>query len=281
MKTCRFVLIAIFLLGLSALAAEGWELDSDMMMNLTQSAFSDNWTGTELSNITWTAASNTVAQKQLKDWLHNKNTLKLAFGQTHMQKTDILGDKYWEEPEKSTDKIDLEGLFRFTLDQWVDPYAALRMESQFLDEAGAETYFVNPMLFTESAGIMKNLIDLEATKLSIRLGGAVRENYNRRLDEVPVDGGLEGVAEFKHVFSLVNASYNSKLWAYKALFNSKSDDLNDDWKAADFTWENMLSTKLWGLVSANVSLDFLYDKELSSDVRWKEVIGLGLSYTLF
>lgn len=281
MKTCKFVLIAIFLLGLSALAAEGWELDSDIMMNLTQSAFSDNWAGTELSNITWTAASNTVAQKQLKDWLHNKNTLKLAFGQTHMQKTDILGDKYWEEPEKSTDKIDLEGLFRFTLDQWVDPYAAVRMESQFLDEAGAETYFVNPMLFTESAGIMKNLIDLEATKLSIRLGGAVRENYNRRLDEVPVDGGLEGVAEFKHVFSMINASYNSKLWAYKALFNSKSDEMNDDWKAADFTWENMLSTKLWGLVSANVSLDFLYDKELSSDVRWKEVIGLGLSYTLF
>jgi len=85
-KSPKLILIIMALMSLSILAAKGWDVDSDILVNLTQSQFSDNWAGSELSNITWTATSNTVAQKQLKDWLNNKNSLKLAFGQTHMQK---------------------------------------------------------------------------------------------------------------------------------------------------------------------------------------------------
>jgi hypothetical protein len=32
---------------------------------------------------------------------------------------------------------------------------------------------VNPILFTESAGIMKTIVDGEKTKLNARIGGAV------------------------------------------------------------------------------------------------------------
>ncbi|HNT52938.1 MAG TPA: DUF3078 domain-containing protein, partial [Candidatus Syntrophosphaera sp.] len=249
----------------------------------TQSAYSDNWTGSELSNITWVAASNSTAQKQMKEWLRNKTTLNLSFGQTHMQRENALGEKYWEEPQKSTDKIDLETLFQFTLRSFVDPYVAGRMQSQFLDEIpGDETLLVNPMLFTESAGIMRTILDGEKTKLSARLGGALRENYNRRLDDIPIDGGVEAVAELKHILSALNASYNSRLSAYQALFNSKSDELpNEDWKALDYKWENMLSFKLWKMLAVNFSLDFMYDKELVDELQWKEILGIGISYTLF
>ncbi len=283
MNNFKLVLLALALFSLSLLSAEGWELDSDIMVNLTQSAYSDNWTGSELSNITWVAASNSTAQKQLKEWLKNKTTLNLAFGQTHLQKQNAQGENYWEAPDKSTDKIALESLLQFTLKTFVDPYVAGRLDSQFLDEQpGLETFLVNPMLFTESAGIMKTILDLEKTKLDVRLGGAVRENVDRRLDDVPIDGGVEGVANFKHVFTALNASYNSKLTAYQALFNSQSDVLpNEDWKALDYKWENLLSFKLWKLLGVNLTFDLIFDKEKAPEAQWKESLGLGLSYTLF
>ena len=287
-KTTLLIVLAAFACMLSA---ESWQLDSDVMVNLTQSSYSDNWNGSELSNITWAASSNTVAQKQMKEWLNNKTTLKLAFGQTHLQKVDMLGNKYWEKPSKSTDKIDLESLFKFTLQSFVDPYVSGRAESQFIDESDPTlTRIVNPILFTESAGIIKSILDFEKTKLSVRLGGAVRENLNRevlnasleRENVITVDGGLEGVAEFKQVIGMLGASYNSKLSAYQALFNSKSDELpNENWKALDYKWENMLSFKLLKVLSVNLNLDFLYEKEQVDEVQWKEILGLGFSYTLF
>lgn len=283
MKTMKLALLALMLLSLSLLAAEGWEVDSDVMVNLSQGIYSDNWGGTEQSTVTWVAQSNTTAQKQLKDWLHDKNTLKLAFGQTHQEKGDIDGDGdiEWGHGQKSTDLIDFESLFRFTLQSFVDPYVAGRLQSQFIDQQTQKTYYVNPMLFTESAGIMKSILDAEKTKLSVRLGGAVREKIDRGPADNTIDGGAEAIAEFKKILGDSAASYNSKFSAYKAFFNSQSSDLNDNWKATDLKWENMLSTKLFGLLSANLSLDFQYDKEQAPGWQWKEILGLGLSYTLF
>ncbi|HOH49016.1 MAG TPA: DUF3078 domain-containing protein [Candidatus Syntrophosphaera sp.] len=281
MKNIRLILAAALLLSFALLSAEAWKFDSDIMVNLTQSQFSDNWAGSELSNITWTASMNNTAQKQLAEWLKNKNTLKLAFGQTHLQKEDLLGETYWEKPQKSTDQIAFESLMQFTLKTFVDPYLSLRADSQFLDEAGTKTLVVNPILFTESAGIMKTIVDGEKTKLNARIGGAVRENWNRRVDGIPVDGGIEGIVEFKQIFGLLNASYNSRLSAYKALFKSDAVAGVDNWKAPDLKWENLLSLNLWKMLSLNLNLDFIYEKEQSPDIQWKEILGLGFSYSLF
>lgn len=283
MKSTKLILIIIALMSLSILAAKGWDIDSDILVNLTQSQFSDNWAGSELSNITWTATSNTVAQKQLKDWLNNKNSLKLAFGQTHMQKKDpISGDLDWDKPQKSTDQIAYESLLQFTLKSFVDPYVSLRMDSQFLDQIpGQDTYVVNPITFTESAGIMRTILNTDKSKLNVRVGGAVRETWNRRLSGIPIDGGVEGIVEYKQIISAMNASYNSKLTAYQALFKSDAVEGNDNWKALDVKWENMLSFKLWKLLSLNLNLDFIYEKEQSPDIQWREVLGLGFSYVLF
>ena len=225
---------------------------------------------------------NNTAQKQLAEWLKNKNTLKLAFGQTHLQKENAAGDSvFWEAPQKSTDQIAFESLMQFTLKSFVDPYISLRAESQFLDESGAQTLLVNPVLFTESAGIMKTIIDAEKTKLNVRLGGAVRENWNRRVSGIPIDGGVEGIVEFKQILGLLNASYNSRLSAYQALFKSDATAADDNWKALDYKWENLLSFNLWKLLSLNLNFDVIYEKEQSPDIQWKEILGLGFSYSLF
>ena len=223
-------------------------------------------------------------------WLNNKTTLKLAFGQTHLQKRDIAGDVTWDHPTKSTDKIDLESLSKFTLQAWVDPYLSLRAESQFIDESDVTlTRIVNPILLTESAGVMKTLWKKERDELSLRLGAAFREKLDREVLQLSgdremvttVDGGAEFVSEFKHIFLLMDANFKSKFWAYQAVFNSKSDELNDDWKTVDFVWENVLTAKLWKIVSGSLTFEMRYDKEQQTQVQWKQILGLGVSYSLF
>lgn len=290
----KTLIIMSLLILAYALNAEGWSTDADISLTLSQSAFSENWAGTELSNISWLANANASAEKQMKDWLHNRNTMKLAFGQTHLQKTNSLGDKYWEAPEKSTDKIDLESLWRFTLQTWVDPFMAGRLESQFLDlsqEDKDNTRFVNPMLFTETAGIMRTFIDTESMKFDSRLGAAFRQNVNRDQMDLALnketittlDGGLEFVSELKkQINAPLQSTFRSRLQVYQAVFNSKEDDLpNDDWKSPDMVWENTLTTKLFGLISANLLFEMRYDKEQVHEMQWKQMLGLGLSYNLF
>ena len=91
----KWILVLLLIVPVM-LTAENWKLASDVNLALTQSTYSNSWQGTELSNITWVASSNTSAEKQLKPWLNSKTTLKLAFGQTHLQKEDALNQLYWE-----------------------------------------------------------------------------------------------------------------------------------------------------------------------------------------
>ncbi len=291
MKRTIFVISA--LVAVVCLNAEQWKIDSNLSVTISQSAFSDSWVGPELSNITWVASSTTTAEKQLKSWLQNKNTLKLAFGQTHFQKSGLDANlnqkKYWERPEKTTDKIDLESMLRFTTQAWVDPFFAARFESQFLDISQEEIRIINPMLFTETAGIIRSFIDEENRLFTTRLGASFREKIDRDVitesnkeTVTTVDGGLELVSEYTQKLRMpLQMDLRSRFQLYQALFNSKSDDLNDDWKALDMVWENTISTKLFGAISANLIFDLRYDKEQVDKMQWKQMLGLGISYTLF
>lgn len=292
-----FIIIMI-LTAFASLSAENWKLDSNVTFTLSQGAFSDTWVGDELSNITWVANSTTTAEKQLNSWLLNKNTLKLAFGQTHNQKTRVdnagASEKYWEHPEKSSDKIDLESMLRFTTNAWMDPFLAGRFESQFLDQSQPETRLINPMLFTETAGVIRSFIDEENRLFTTRLGAAFREKINRDValitpaqiaekeTQTTIDGGVELVSEYTQKVQMpLEMNLRSRLQLFQALFNSKSDELNEDWKSTDLVWENSLGTKLFGMLSANLIFELRYDKEQVADLQWKEMLGLGFSYTLF
>ncbi|MDY0151688.1 MAG: hypothetical protein RBS43_05395, partial [Candidatus Cloacimonas sp.] len=188
-----------------------------------------------------------------------------------------------------SDKIDLESIMRFTTSAWVDPFVAARMESQFLDLSDpALTRIVNPILFTETAGVVRTFVETEQNTFTTRLGAAFRENLNRDVMQpsgdremvTTTDGGLEMVAEYKHNFTPLDANFQSRLQVYEALFNSKSADLNEDWKSPDVVWENVLNTKLWGMISANLSFEARYEKEAVHKLQWKQVLGLGISYSI-
>nr|MDA3814533.1 hypothetical protein [Candidatus Cloacimonadota bacterium] len=108
----KISLLLIVIIAAAGLMAENWNSAADISLTMNQNAYSDNWTGEEKGSISWVFNANFLAEKQLATKVHNKNTLKLAFGQTHTQMLDEQGEKYWAKPDKSTDLVEFESMFR-------------------------------------------------------------------------------------------------------------------------------------------------------------------------
>ncbi len=308
------VLVGCLVFGAAAGAQEkapaapivGWQRTADLGLTLNQSSYSNSWSGTETSAISWTLNANLGAEKQLSPKLNWRNTLKLSFGQTHRETRTQIADKVrrsWMAPQKSTDRIFFETLGRATLGYLVDPFVGVTLESQFYDPADSAVTggpsvtirrFVHPMLITESAGVGRTISKNERTELYSRFGFAVRERLTRDVVSFDpkhlktastTDGGLEWVTDYTRTFG-TNLKYVSKLRAFKAFFNSESDDLKglpnaDYWKTTDVAWENTLSASVAKYVQVSLFFELLYDKEIDLRGRFRETLEFGLAYKLF
>jgi hypothetical protein len=284
--------LSAFLLTLSltcfitpwSLQAESWKLSADANLTLSQTSYSNNWAGGETGAITWVSNLNSIAEKQIFSKVYNKNTLKLAFGQTHKQDQD---SNHWEHPEISTDLIDFESTYRFTIASPVEPIIAFRALSQFVDYSIPEQKkYVNPATLTETAGIARVFIKEEKRELITRLGGGVRQNINRhREKEVEHDAGLELVTDFKTPLANDRISYTSKLSIFQSLYYSEANKLKgqpgaDDWKAPDINWENIFTADITKYLMVNLYTQLLYDKQIDKAGRLKQTLSLGLTFKL-
>jgi hypothetical protein len=291
--TLAFVVLAWFMfIAADPADADPWKKNMDLNLTVTQNTYSDNWTGGEAGNVSWVANGNSAFEKKLSEKLNSKTTVKLAFGQTHSQNQE---SKKWARAVKSTDLIDIETLTRFTLKVWVDPYLALRFESQFLDASYPELKrYVNPKKVTESGGISRQFYQTEKDEILSRLGFALRQIITEDIVDTTLrttkfnsttDGGIESVTDVKFTLS-DKISYTSKLSLYKALFYSKSDKLKGTsrenyWKEPDVNWENTVSVSVAKYVTVSLYAQLLYDKEIDKGGRFKETLSLGLTYKLF
>ncbi|MCK4350918.1 MAG: DUF3078 domain-containing protein [Candidatus Krumholzibacteria bacterium] len=291
MKGCALLLIMLVLIS-AAVHAEPWTLSADVNLTATQSAYSDNWVGGEAGALSWTFNSNWLAEKQLNSKLHTRNTLKLLFGQTHNQDVET---KDWAKPVKSTDLIDFESVWRFTLGGIVDPYAGLRIESMFFDQRDPELdRYVNPVKFTESVGIAKVFIKEEKRELLTRLGAGIRQFLDRdrydivtdtRENYTSNDAGFIFDAEFKTPLAEEKITYQSKLTVYQAFYYSERDALAglpeaDYWKAPDVNWENIFTAGITEHLMVNLYIQLRYDKEIDLAGRLKQTLSLGITYKL-
>jgi len=283
----KIILVLTVIIIAAGLMAEDWNTAADVSITMSQNSYSDNWAGEEKGSISWVFNANLLAEKQLAAKVHNKNTLKLAFGQTHTQMLDELNDeKYWAKPDKSTDLIDFESMFRFTLGVFVDPYASLRLESQFLDNTGEEAKIFNPNTLTESFGIARVFIKDDTQELSTRLGGAFKQYMDSNLDDNSSDGGLEFVGIYTKPFKDNLIKYSSNLNLYKPMFFSESDayedmGMEDTWKQVRMNWQHDVDINLTSLINLKLYVQLLYNEMVIDEIQFKETLGLGLSYKLF
>jgi hypothetical protein len=292
-------LLPLLLTGLfvTLRGAEPWIVSIDANVTMTMNMYSKNWEGGEQSALSWAAQSNAVAEKQLHPKLRNKNTLKLAFGQTKTKD----GER-WSAPKKSTDRIDLEGLLQLTLGGWVDPYIAARIVSQFYDISDSlATRYVNPVEITESFGALRDLVKNDRTSFTVRLGGAVRQLIDRdkfvRLDtldndsirqirqtDITNDAGVELVSELTTAIVEDRLKYSMILKVYEAVWNSEAEALEGTpeetfWRYPDVTWEHTVVVSITKYIMINLYLQMLYDRQIDTDPRLKNTLAVGLSYS--
>jgi len=275
-------IIILLLVVAVSLSAEGWKKTGDFNLMLSQSYYSDNWTGTEIGNVTWSASFNFIMEKQLNAMLYDKNTLILSFGQTHNQVRDDLEVLHWEKPTISTDVIDYENLLTFTLQKFVDPYLAFRWESNFIDETDPEeTFYINPNILTLSLGAQKILLKKENQYLDTRLGAAYKNIINQNSDiDSQSNAGAEMLLSYWYKIPSEMGKFSSSLRLYQALMSSE-DDVNDNWQSIDVEFKNTLTFKFNSYIGLKLYFEMLYDKEVLDETRYQENLGINLSYSLF
>jgi len=268
--------------------ATGWQKSLQIDFTTTQTSYSDSWVGGEAGSVNWVSNLNGTAEKSLSDWLDYKSKLKLSFGQTLTQDAET---KDWSKPVKSTDLIDWENVFRFTLHKFVDPYAAVRLESQFADASNPDKkIYLNPLKLTESIGASRDIYKKEKDFVTTRLGLAARQIFMRSadtstanldiVDTTYFDNGMESVTDAEFVLN-ENLKYTGKLTLYKAFYFSKEDEVgNDYWKAVDVNWENIVSASLTKIITVNLYTQLLYDKEISKKGRFKETLAIGFVFKM-
>ena len=259
-----------------------WVPKLDIGMVLTQSAYSDNWNGSEQGQIAWNFILNSALSNQFNRSLNWRNQLKLAFGHTHNQKfsAEDPGVRVWDHPEKTTDLIDFESLLRLTAGRWVDPYGAFRLLSQFLDNSDPDgrQVWASPLTLTGSAGIAREFFRNDDEMFLSRFGLAARQNIRQfypfaheisdeRRTETSHDGGLEWVTDYAIKFLEDKVLWNSKLTVYKPFEYSFHGDMDtaapgisDYPLAVDVNWENIFTGEVVSWLTLNVYVMFIYDK---------------------
>jgi len=288
MRTVLFA--ALILVFAAGLRAEPWKIDASTNLTTAVNSYSDNWEGGEAGSFNWATQFLGVAERQMSEKTSTKTTLKLQFGQTAQQ--DKL-TKFWSVPQKSTDLIDGEELFRLTLGAWIDPFLSVRAISEFVDKSDSLLVrYINPFELTEAIGGSRTLTKTETVEWASRFGLADRQLIDRhhldtatnvRKTDVTNDGGLELDMDLKAANKEKWISYLGSLRLYEALFSSKADKFKGTpaenyWKWPHMKWENTLTLTFAKYLMLNLSAYAYFDKDMKSDIRLKETLAAGLTY---
>ena len=288
-----FALVILVALALPALAQDEevpigvWQSEYEIGVHMLQSNYSNNWNGGEKGSLVWSGGFDGRLEKQYNETLNWRNTLKLAYGQTHNQERDDNGALYWAKPDKTDDIVDLDSLLRWRKKSGWDPYVGFGFRSMFDDRSDIEgrSIFMNPMSFKPAAGISRKFVDTDKRKLLTRLG--VAYIYNSRsffTDPAPATNTLregsselaaEWITEYKTSALGENLDWESKLtFIMPFLYSGKSvfeDDMNPaDWglptdvagytTTLDVDWENTFTAKVTSVISVKLFIRWVYDK---------------------
>lgn len=269
----RYAVPALALVvAIAAAQAPGWGQRFNFSLLLNEGLYSANWTGEEKTSGSITAAVNHAAQKQFTRQFRFEHGIALAFGQ---QVTDEGEAWRWS---KSEDKIRLDEVARFTLGIWVDPFVSAALKSQFIDRRDTlRTRLVHPLEFLEAAGVGRTFFESEQRMLKSQVGAAARQ----LLDELDTlgtvaDAGVTWSTDFRTRLGTPDAAYSSKLVLYKPLVAFGTGREVGTWPQLD--WQHELGAKIGKFVTARAYVQLLYDEIVLDQVRFKQTLGLGLSY---
>jgi hypothetical protein len=263
-----------------------WQREVKIGLNILQSAYSENWNGGDKGSVVWTGNLDARFENQFDEGHNWRNTLKLAYGQTHNQERDAEGNLFWKRPDKTDDIIDFESLFRWTPASGWDPYVSVGFKSMFedLNDPAGRSIWFNPKTLKGSAGMSRKFIDKEKQQFSARLGLAGIFNQrsfftadapsDETRSETSNELAAEAIFEYKVGALDERVDWESKLtltqpFAYsgKSVFEDGftsdlplPEDVASYTTTLDVDWENTFTANITKVISVKLYIRWVYDK---------------------
>jgi hypothetical protein len=268
--------------------ANTWKLQGTTRLNLSQSAYSANWMGGDQGNWVWVARFDGRAERQVNPSFNTLTTLVLAYGQTSRQQVDAAGQRVWDTPDKTTDQVELESVARFSLGRFADPYGALRMDTQFLDQSQPTgTLTLTPIRVKLSAGLARVLVKDADREVISRLGFGGRVTTGTVFSEAPPSTRTEGYTNTDAGFEWVTTAhapllnkrvvYKGTLGFFLPVAYSQANALKDYdeiaagldpghepiadyWRTTDINFENDFIAKITENLGVELMAQVVYNK---------------------
>jgi hypothetical protein len=252
----------------------GWNKTLVTGLNITQVSFKD-WVQGGENTLAWTflASGKFIDEQESFTW---SNNLKMTYGQTK------IGSR---EFEKTDDELFFESMLAYKLGWKVNPYAALMVRTQFapgyksINTVRTQTSgFFDPGYLQESVGFTYSAGEMFTTRLGVALRQTFSKTYGfaddgttPELEDFKFATGIESSSGFK--FDLMeNVLFTSQLNLFSA-FNKI-----DVW---DVRWDNVISAKVNQYITTSITVQLLHEIALSRRTQIKEVLALGLSYSIY
>ena len=253
----------------------GWKHSLVSSLNLTQVAFTD-WAQGGENALAWALSleGKSVNDQEKSNW---SNSYKFAFGQARLGNLGL---------RKTDDKIDLETIYTFKLGEYINPYAAATMKSQFAqgykyDDEGNKTpvsKFFDPGYLTQSVGAEYQPIP----EFKTRLGVALREIFTSEftgyaddpatteIEKSRVEGGLESVSEVAWKLD-DNILFTSKLELFAPFETLDEIVVRND---------NTIAASVSKYITVNLNVQLINEKQISPRTQIKETLAIGITYKL-
>ncbi len=254
----------------------GWDNELLAYLNLNQASF-DNWSAGGENTMGWQTGLTGIFTNYAprREWV---NPLRLTYG---MQKT---GD---QEAIKSIDEIRLGSVYNYTANYHVDPYVALRFESQFAkgyaysDSDKVEvSNFMDPGYFTESLGIGRTFLEkIIRSRMGLAFKQTVTDKFPIPYADDPETEKIEKVRNKVGLEWVTNLDWQiSESLRYISLV-----DVFSDMKASnqiDVRWDNLLAAKVASFVTVALDFRLFYDRDISTRRQLNQALSIGFTYTL-
>ncbi len=276
----RIIMTALLLAGMaSAQEGEqtkyGWQKEASVALNITQASF-DNYRQGGENSTAWQVRSllKFVNDREKFTWA---NSGKFEYGSVKSGSGPV---------KKAADEIKVESVLTYKVGKLLNPYLSGVGETQFApgydySRAPKEkiSRFMDPAVFREGLGLGYKPSDV----VQVRFGAAAKQTLSRTFTFYSDDPSTTKVEKVKNEVGAESVvDFNYKL-ASTAQIKSKLE-LFSDCKSADridVIWDSDLTAKVTRLIAFSFNVKLVYDKDLSAKRQLKQVMGIGLSYSLF
>ncbi len=253
-----------------------WKFAGIVSLNFSQTQFSDNWQAGGESSIAGLGLLN-VKAKYKKNKTSWENILDMKYGLTQQK------DK---SPRKNDDNLEITSNYGYKAFEHWDYSANLDFRTQMAKgykdgdpDSAVISKFLAPAYIQLALGMVYEPSDHYSLILSPVTGKItlVNDNELSKAGRFGVKPGEKARFEFGASLTttvskeiLKNVTLNSKLGLFYNYLDSPQLDVN---------WNILINMKINKFLAANIISQLIYDKDQIDQVQFKEIIGLGLTYT--